>query len=194
MFCFFFDNFICFITIFLYNYCGEEKMSKKRIETEENKVVKRFIIVLLVVILCIVAIYFVTKIFVSKDLFKKDDNTKTEEVEFNYDITILGSAFNRPYDQYYILAYKKSDEKALDLANMVTSYLQKEDHLKIYQADLDDYMNKQFYDPENVNSKATKPAELKVGDYTLIKFKDGQIAKYIEGIDKIKNELDVEEE
>ncbi len=169
-------------------------MSKKRIETEENKVVKRFIIVLLVVILSIVAIYFVTKIFVSKDFFKKDDNTKTEEVEFNYDITILGSAFNRPYDQYYILAYKKSDEKALDLANMVTSYLQKEDHLKIYQADLDDYMNKQFYDPENVNSKATKPAELKVGDYTLIKFKDGQISKYIEGIDKIKNELDVEEE
>lgn len=147
---------------------------------------------MVVVIAIIVAIYFITRAFVSKDLFSDKETTKTEDVEFNYDITILGAAFNRPYSEYYILAYKKSDENAIDLTNTVNSYLQKEDHLKLYQADLDDYMNKSFYDEENVNKNATKPSELKVGKYTLIKFKDGQINQFIEGIENIKQELEVE--
>lgn len=168
------------------------KKTKKKIETEENKVVKKFIIVLLVVVACVVLIYFITRIFVSKDMFNKDDKktTKTQEVEFNYDKTILGSAFNRPYDEYYVITYKISDEKAKEISNSITTYLAKEDHLKLYFADLDDYMNKNFYDKDNVNSKATNAKELKVGDYTLIKFKDGKIVKFIEGVDQIKAELE----
>ncbi len=166
----------------------ETKQKLKKLETEENKIVKRFIIVLLVVILFIVAIYFVTKIFVAKDSNKED--TKTQEVEFNYDMTILGSAFNRPYDEYYVITYKSSDDEALTLSNVISTYNQKENHLKIYFADLDDYMNKEFYDEENVNKKATNASELKVGKYTLIKFKNGQISKYIEGIENIKTELE----
>lgn len=57
-------------------------------------------------------------------------------------------------------------------------------------ADLDDYMNKSYYDKDNVNKNATKASELKVGDYTLIKFNKGKIAKYIEGKDNIVKELE----
>ena len=35
-----------------------------------------------------------------------------------------------------------------------------------------------------------KASELKVGDYTLIKFNKGKIAKYIEGKDNIVKELE----
>ena len=167
------------------------KKAKRKIETEENKVVKKFIIVLLVVVACVLLVYFITRIFVSKDMFnKKEEEKTTTEVEFNYDKTILGTAFNRPYDEYYVITYKISDEKAKEISGYITTYLSKEDHLKLYFADLDDYMNKDFYDPENVNKNASAASELKVGDYTLIKFKEGKISKYIEGIEKIKEELE----
>lgn len=170
-----------------------KEKTKRKIDTEENKVVKRFIIVLVVVVLCVVAIYFITRAFVSKDLFnKKDNNEASEKVEFNYDITILGAAFNRPYSEYYILAYDETSEEAYNLSGYLTKYMQKEDHIKIYHADLADYMNKNFYDEENVNPNATKASELKVGKYTLIRFKDGKIVDFIEGVDNIKEELGVE--
>ena len=124
-------------------------------------------------------------------MFTKEENeSKTTEVEFNYDKTILGTAFNRPYDEYYVITYKASADQAKEISGYITNYLSKEDHLKLYFADLDDHLNKGFYDPENVNKKATNAKELKVGDYTLIKFKNGQIAKYIEGVENIKSELE----
>ena len=171
----------------------QKKEVKKliKIENEENKVVKKFIIVLLVVVVCVVAIYLFTRAFVSKDLFNnKKSNNNTTETSFNYDITILGSAFNRPYDEYYVIAYKKSDEQANYFSTIIQTYNQKENHIKIYMADLDDYMNKSYYDKDNVNKNATKASELKVGDYTLIKFNKGKIAKYIEGKDNIVKELE----
>ena len=109
---------------------------------------------------------------------------------FDYDKTILGSAFNRPYDEYYVVAYKGTDEEAVNLSNSINTYLQNENHIKTYYADLDDYMNKNFYDEENINKKATKASELKVGKYNLIKFKDGQIVEFITDINKIKEILE----
>lgn len=161
----------------------------RKIETEENKIVKRFLIILLVVIACIGIVYLLTKLIVDKDEAKTD--TKTTET-FDYDKTILGSAFNRPYEEYYIIAYKGTDEEAVNLSNSINTYLTKENHTKIYYADLDDYMNKKFYDEENVNKNATKASELKVGKYNLIKFKDGQITEFITDIDSIKEILEEE--
>lgn len=166
------------------------KTKMKKLETEESKVVKRFILVLVIVVVCVVGIYFLTRIFVTKDLFnKKEETTTTSSVDFNYEKTILGSAFNRPYSEYYILVYKNSDEQSTYLSSLVTDYQAKDEHLKLYTADLDDYMNQDFYDKDNVNPNATKASELKVGDYTLIKIKDKKINKYIQGIDEITEEL-----
>lgn len=172
----------------------KKNTNNHKIQTEENQVVKKFVIILLVVIAIVVLIYFMTRIFVTKDLFNKDnDETQTQEVDFNYDITILGSAFNRPYDEYYIITYKGTSDEAIYLSSVINKYLEKEDALKIYYADLDEFMNKDFYDPENVNKRAANASELKVGDYTLILFRNGKISKYIEGKDAIADELAVEE-
>ena len=166
---------------------NSSKKTKRKIETEENKIVKRFLIILLVVIACIGVIYLITKLIVNKD---NQESDKTVEVTFDYDKTILGSAFNRPYDEYYVVAYKGTDEEAVNLSNSINTYLQNENHIKTYYADLDDYMNKNFYDEENINKKATKASELKVGKYNLIKFKDGQIVEFITDINKIKEILE----
>ena len=164
-----------------------KKEKLKKLETEESKTVKKFIIVLLLVIICIVGVYVFTNTFVTNN--KDQDQESNVEVEFNYDKIILGSTFNRPYNEYYVITYKSSDENAYSLSEVITTYKQKEDAIKIYFADLDDYMNQEFYDVENVNKKATMASELKVGDYTLIKINDGSINKYIEGINNITKEL-----
>lgn len=174
-----------------FNQKGKIKKPQKMepLKTEESQTVKRFIVVLIIVIACVVGIYFFTRAFISKDLFNNNDTEETTEVSFNYDITILGSTFNRPYSEYYVIAYKSSDQQASTLSTVINNYISSENALKLYYADLDDYMNSSFYDPENVNSKATKASELRVGDYTLIKIKDGVIDSYIEGVDNITEEL-----
>lgn len=171
----------------------EEPKKMKKLQTEENIIVKRFIVVLFIVIIGVVIIYFFTRAFISKDLFnnsKKDNNTT--EVSFDYDKTILGSTFNRPYSEYYVIIYKSSSEQASNLSSIMASYKYSENATKIYFADLDDFMNQGFYDTENVNKNATKASELKVGDYTLIKIKNGAIEKYIEGVEAIETELKVD--
>ena len=167
----------------------QKQPNVKKLATEESRIVKRFIIVLLIVVVSVTGIYFLTRIFVSKDLFAKNTTT-TAETTFNYEITILGSTFNRPYDEYYVIAYKSSDEKASSLSATINKYLDKDDHIKIYYADLDSYFNKSFYDKDNVNPNAKEASELKVGDYTLIKIKDKAIEKYIDDFDDITSELE----
>lgn len=170
----------------------EEPKKMKKLQTEENIIVKRFIVVLLVVVIGVVLVYLFTRAFVSKDLFNsKKDTTQETEVTFNYDQTILGSAFNRPYSEYYVIIYNSTSEEASNLSTVMATYMYTENTTKLYFADLNNHLNKSFYDPENVNYNATKASELKVGDYTLIKIKDGAIEKYIEGVEAIQKELTV---
>ena len=78
-----------------------KKLAKKVNRTEEQKEIKKFLLILGIVIILVIGVYFFTKIYVVKDTNDKDD-TKTE-VTFNYNKTILGSLFNRPYDEYYVI-------------------------------------------------------------------------------------------
>jgi hypothetical protein len=57
--------------------------------------------------------------------------------------------------------------------------------------DLANELNKAYYDVENVNAKATKVSEMKVGDITLVKVKNGKIEKYIVDYAKMQKELGV---
>ncbi len=175
---------------------GKEKVQKNRIkyQTEEQKEIVRFVIVILVVILCVGVIYIATRAFVTKDLFKNKDNT--EEVvtpgAINYDVAIMGEILNRPYNEYYVAIYNKKDGKYIsDMSSIVYLYSNKEKHLHIYTVDLSNKMNEGFYDPEHVNTGAQSVNEMKVGDITLLRVKNGKITKYIEDLDKMKSELGV---
>ena len=175
---------------------GKENVKKNKIkyQTDEQKEIVRFVVVILVVILCVGVIYVATRAFVTKDLFK----AKTDETEvinpgsINYDVAIMGEILNRPYDEYYVAIYDKADGKYIsDMSSMVYLYGQKEKHLHIYTVDLSNKMNEGFYDPENVNSSAQSVNDMKVGDITLLRVKNGKIVKYIEDLEKMKSELGV---
>lgn len=167
-----------------------KKITKQMNKSEEQVIVVRFIIILVLVVGVILGIYFFTKNFVAKDEDKKANETK--EVTFDYSKIIFGELLNRPYDEYYVIAYDaKNDPQMNYYGNLAYVYGAKENSLKVYTADLNDSMNAKFYNKDKSNPKAKSVAELAVGDLTLIKVKDSQIVKYLEDIEAIKAELGV---
>lgn len=179
----------------------EKKIGKKAnvktlsIQTTEQSELKSFLIVILVVLVGVGLLFLATKAFVTKDLFgdKKEDAEEKEVVgEVNYDVTIMGSLLNRPYDVYYAVIYDTTGDYMYDMSSLVTSYKELKDAKHIYTIDLDNKLNESYYDPENVNTKAKKLNEVKVGDITLIKVKDGKINKFITDYNKMRKELGIE--
>lgn len=164
------------------------KLARQVTETEEQSVIKKFIIILLVLVILIVGVYFFTRAFVTKDLNNEKEQTKTE-VTFDYSKTVLGSLLNRPYNEYYVLVYNSKDLKANYYNSIASSYQTKEGAIKIYIADLNDSMNEKFYNSKKSNPNAKSIDELQVGNLTLIKVKDKTINKYIEKEEDIRTEL-----
>ena len=171
-----------------------KKVSNKvTYRTSEQDEMIKFVIVILVVLLCVGGVYIFTRAFITKDLFK--DETKTNEVvkegTVNYDVAIMGQLLNRPYKQYYAVIYDSTGEYAYDMATLVSSYTKLKEHKHVYTIDLANELNKAYYDVENVSAKATKVSEMKVGDITLVKVKNGKIEKYIVDYAKMQKELGV---
>ena len=164
-----------------------KKLARQVTETEEQSVIKKFIIIVLVLAVLIIGVYFFTRAFVTKDL-KKAEEQKTE-ITFDYTKTVLGALLNRPYDEYYVLVYNSEDLKANYYSGIVSSYQMKENAIKIYVADLNDSMNEKFYNSKKSNPNAKTIDELQVGDLTLIKVNDKTISKYIEKEEDIRLEL-----
>ena len=161
--------------------------------TEEQKEVKNLIIIILIVVALLGLVYLFSRAFISKDLFnkKKDDTTSSEkakDVDFNYTKIIVGELLNRPYNEYYVFAFDSEDDMAFDYTNMINSY--GTNKTKMFQLDLNDGLNKK-YKAEESNPTATEIKDLKFGEVTLIKVKNGKIAKYIEGKDAIRSELNI---
>ena len=167
--------------------------NKVSYRTSEQDEMIKFVIVILVVLLCVGGVYIFTRAFITKDLFK-DETAATETVQegtVNYDVAIMGQLFNRPYKQYYAVIYDSTGEDAYDMISLVNSYVKLKEHKHVYTIDLSNELNKSYYDAENVNTKATKLSEMKVGDITLVKIKNGKIDKYIVDYAKMQKELGV---
>jgi len=168
------------------------KKEKIKFETSEQEEFKKFLIVLLVVIICVAGVYVITRAFVTKDLFSKDEDASEEVTAgtIDYEVAIMGQILNRPYDEYYVVIYdKENDDYANDMYTLTNSYNQLDNALHMYVVDLSNEMNKQYYDPENVNVDAKSLSEMKVGDITLLKIKKGAINKYIVDYSKMEEEL-----
>lgn len=169
-----------------------DKPEKIKFQTSEQEEFKSLLIVILVVIICVAGIYVFTRAFVTKDLFKKDETTEEEVTagSIDYEVAIMGQILNRPYDEYYVVIYDKEDgDYVNDMYTLTNSYSQLDNHLHMYVVDLSNEMNKQYYDPENVNTGAKSLSEMKVGDITLLKIKKGAINKYIVDYSKMESEL-----
>ncbi len=172
------------------------KKNKVNYQTTEQMEIKNFVIVIIVVLLCVGGLYLATRAFVTKDLFKDNDANKEEEVvagSINYEMAIMGTILQKADKEYYVAIYDQSDEGkyVADMLTLVFNYTEKEEHLPVYTVDLANKLNEGYYDPKNVNVDAKNVKDMKVGDITLLRVKNGKIKKYIVDYAKMQKELGV---
>ena len=77
---------------------------------EEDKTIKRFVIIMIIVLVFCVAMYFATKYLVNKD--SETSNETTNEVQINNDVAIVGTMLNKKDSEYFVILYNKNDENA----------------------------------------------------------------------------------
>jgi len=179
------------------NRKARRKVKEKKVllapSTERDEIV-RFARTLGIVILILVAAYFFTRIFVTRDLFNNQRNNNEEITtptpRINYDVTALGAMFTRPYDEYYVFIYSSQHRRANLFQIITATFRENEDSIKLYYADLNSPFNQSFHAEES-NPNATSALDLKVGDVTLIKIRNGKVVSFIEDIDEIVKELEV---
>lgn len=164
------------------------KKEKRTYQTEDQKEMQKFFLVLIALIGIILGVYFLSKVLIKPDVKDYEYTSGT----ISTTAISVGTIFTAPEKEYYVLAY---DTKGIDAQSYVTYagyYSQnKEKAIKIYYLDLSNGLNKEFYVTEKSNPKATKVSELKIKDGTLLKIKNGKIEKYMEGNEKIASELKV---
>ena len=167
-----------------------KKIKQEKYRSEEQEEMIRFIRILIIVIIVILGIYFFTRIFVTKDLLNnEDDNTPITEGSINYTMTLIGSMLNKPEDEYYVIIYNYDDLRSVYYSGLISNYNRNENPLTVYYANLANELNKKFYDPENTNLEVTNISDLRLGDITLIRVEDGEIAETFDNEEDIAAEL-----
>ncbi len=162
---------------------------KYNYQTEEQKEMQKFFIVLVILVLIILGVYLCSKVFIKPDI--KEYEYTIGEV--NNEAISVGTLFSKKDSSYYVLAYDFNSKNANNYRNYAEYYNNfSTKGIKIYYLDLSTVFNKTYYVSENSNPKATKIKDLKMIDGTLLLIKDKKINKYIEGIDEISKELKIE--
>lgn len=171
-----------------------KKKKEIKYETEEQKEVKKFIFVVIGLVVVIVGVYFFTRAFITKDLTKKEtEDTKYTEGAINYDTAIVGNMLNRPYNEYYLIAFDSTGTKANYFNTLANLYTSNDKSLKLYYIDLANELNQKYVAKENDASKKFETIEnLKLGEITLIKVKNKKVTKFITNIEEIDKELTIE--
>ena len=150
-----------------------------------------FIKILVIVVLFIGLIYALTTLIVNKNEKKKEEAKETVN-EINHNEIVAGSMFNLNYNEYYVVLYKNSSNMSSLLNSLATTYRSAPNTIPLFNVNLDDGLNKKYYNPTTTNSSPLSVEDISVGDYTLIKFKNGKVVSYYESIEKIKEILEVE--
>ena len=161
-----------------------KKQKEIKYRSEEQQEVIRFIIILVSIFAVVGIVYGVTKIFIKDEVKNTDD-----------DIVSVGTMFNRSEEEYYVALYKKSEKDAILYSSIINKYANEEKSLKVYFCDLENKFNEEYYvGNENSNPKAKTIADVKFGDFTLVKISKGKIVKYVENIEDMKKELNINTE
>ena len=167
---------------------NKTKRVKNGYRSEEQTEIIRFITILVVLIALVLVVYFFTRMFVTKDLFNKEEE-KTTAGAINYNIATIGTMLNRVEDEYYVMIYNTENANASYYNSLVSRYKQNEKPLTVYMVDLNNELNKKYYDKEHSNLNAKDLENFRVSDVALLKVKNGKVVKALEAEDKIDSEL-----
>lgn len=163
---------------------NKNRIKQQKVESEDVVKVKNLIILLVIVVLVCLGVYFLTNTIINKD--KKED-TKVAEVEFDYNIATIGTMFNRPEKEYFVLLYSTENE-AKDYESTLATYRSSDNYIKTYFVDLDKKINKSALS-DKLNKKPTNSNEVSVKGATLYKIKNGKVTKCYSTLETITDAL-----
>lgn len=165
-----------------------DKEAKIDIESKDlPDSVKQAIIITIFVLLFLGLFYLITVLILDDGTSSKKNNNDTVEVQHKE--VLVGTSFSISDSEYYVLYYKTDDDEInSDLASLVSNYRSSNKDPYLYTVDMSNALNSAF-NSDSSNSLATKASELKISGPTLIKFVDGKISQYIEGIETIAETL-----
>lgn len=158
------------------------KLKQTKVVNEDMEQVKKLIILLVIVTLLCVGMY-----FLAEKLLDKKSTTETEtntEIKFNYDIATIGTMFNRPEEEYYVIMYSSEDE-GTTYDSLLNTYRSSDDYVKTYYIDLDLKMNNSAL-KEELNKKPKTSNEVSVKGATLYKIKNGKVTNCYDTLETIK--------
>ena len=163
-----------------------EELKKNKSINEDTVKIISFIVILIVVIGLFVLLYFVNGKYVTKDMNEKTTTTAvtTEPIYDSTKVTV-DTMFNISKDTYYVLAYDSNDEvNGSYIYSVSRSY--SNDKIKLYTLDLANAQNKNYYNKKGTaNTKPSKASDVTFTTNTLIVFKKGKVAEFIQDKDKI---------
>lgn len=150
---------------------------------EDEKVIKKFIIILVAVIVIVIGFYTFTKLVVNKDT--ANNNETTEETKIDTSVAIVGTMLKKSNDSYYVFLYDHNSDRANEFQGLYLT-MTSSSTSKIYNVDLGSSFNSKYVDLDNPNPKASNLDELRFGEITLIKVEKGKITDAYTSIDSIK--------
>lgn len=154
---------------------------------DDTDQIKKFAYILIGVAIVALLLYvFSSKILIKDGVNKKSDKDTNASETITYATVDVGNVFNRPYDEYYVLAYDPDSLKASVYSTIMMNT--SEEKGKIYFLNLGSDINKPYVKEES-NKKATKVSELALKEPTLIKISKGKVEKYLETLEDIEKEL-----
>ena len=161
-----------------------KKLKSINYQNEDTKEIKTLIIIVLIIIAVALGLYFITE----KALDKKNAPAELPEAVISYTETIIGEMFNKPENEYYVLAYSSEDDNAAQYETLLSNYNKKEKALTTYHIDLSKKFNSTALSDKS-NPKPTKATDVAIKDVALILIKDGKVTKYYETIETIEKAL-----
>ena len=139
------------------------------------------VVTILLGVLAILSCFYLLTVFVVGN--NTNNEEEVVEAEIQYDEILAGSSFNMRNDKYLVVYYDFTDTELSELTSTLTNYSYNGKY-RFYTVNMNSGFNKQYIS-EKSNKKPTSADELLINGPTLIKFEDGKVTRYIEGVDSI---------
>lgn len=160
----------------------QNKIKKTSVTTEETQTsndMKKLLILVLVVTAIFFIFYGITILIMKKDKNKETDPEKNEVTKIDMENILINQILEQPEEKYYVLLTIENDANNTTYESLKEEYYKKEDHLKIYRANINDPMNKMFVGDETTLQGEVK--DFRFSKSTLVEIENKTIKTITEG-------------
>lgn len=114
---------------------------------EEKYTIKQLVMYIVIIMAVLLIFYGITLIIANK----QNNNVINPENEavIDYDTILVQDIYNQNQASYYIFAYIEEDENVTSYNNLIETYSNLEESLKVYTIELDSAFNKKYVKEES---------------------------------------------